>query len=106
GRVEGLDRQLAPLEPRPCALLPRGNHDAVDRVRLEPSLALVSRDRVQWGVLHDAADVEHHRRDRAHGRAPWNIANSRLPYRAGGERCRPSRGWGPTGRGALMNYYG
>jgi len=86
GRVEGLDRQLTPLEPRPCALLPRGDHDAVDRVRLEAALALVSRDRVQGRILHDATDVEYHRRDRAHGRAPWNIANSRLRYRAGGAR--------------------
>src|SRR5437868_6316934 len=97
------------LEPRPCALLPRGDHDAVDRVRLEAALALVSRDRVQGRILHDATDVEYHRRDRAHGRAPWNIANSRLRYRAGGARYRPSRAWAPRPRRPdelLMNYYG
>src|SRR5258705_451881 len=38
GRVERLNRELAPLEPRPCALLARRDDRAVDRVGLDAVL--------------------------------------------------------------------
>jgi hypothetical protein len=66
GRIEGLHRELAPLEPRPGTCFTRRDHHAVDRVGLDPVRALVSRDGMEWRVLHDAADVEDHRRDRSH----------------------------------------
>src|SRR5437899_1089231 len=66
-RKERLDRQLAAFESRPRARLTRGDDGAVDGVGREPVVALVAGDRVERRLLHDAADVEHHRLDRAHG---------------------------------------
>jgi hypothetical protein len=61
--VKRLDHQLAPLEPRPCAAL-AGRHDRpIDRVGLDPVVALVAGDRVQRRLLDHAADVEDNRPD-------------------------------------------
>jgi hypothetical protein len=59
-------RQLAALEPGPGPLLARRDHHAVDRVGVDTALALVARDGVERGILHDPADVEHDRRDLLH----------------------------------------
>ena len=66
GRAERSDRQLAALEPRPGAAFAGGDDRAVDGVGRDTAVALIAGDRVQGRVLHDAADVEDHRRDGAH----------------------------------------
>lgn len=64
-RAECLDRQLPTLETRPCAGLTRRDHDAVDRPRGDPVIALVACDGAQWRIADHAAEVEEHPLDHA-----------------------------------------
>src|SRR5439155_1182018 len=58
GGIEVLQRELAPLEPRPGARGTRRDHHAVDEAGRDPVLALVRRDRVERRADDHAPHVE------------------------------------------------
>src|SRR5205807_1460496 len=77
----------------------------LDPDRVSPELAVRGLLDAEVAVLHEAAQAGLVDSVLGQARAEQllRLAHGRSLLGSGGARCRPSRGWGPAGRGALTN---